>query len=126
MRSKRFRYEYVQLVRVIDGDTVVVDIDLGMGVWVRGETLRLYGLNAPEMNTERGRTAKTFLEQLLDGAKLEIETFRNLRTAVDKREKYGRYVALLLISRNAGEIVNANEVLLKAGHAVPYMETESV
>lgn len=39
----------VEIQKVIDGDTYVVDIDLGLSVWVRGERIRLYGVNTPEI-----------------------------------------------------------------------------
>lgn len=39
-------------MRVIDGDTVVLDIDLGFDTWLRNQTIRLYGLNTPEITGE--------------------------------------------------------------------------
>ena len=45
-------YEYnVKVVKVIDGDTVDVDIDLGFGVWLHKERVRLYGIDTPESRT---------------------------------------------------------------------------
>ena len=45
-------YEYnVKVVKVIDGDTVDVDIDLGFGVWIHKERVRLYGIDTPESRT---------------------------------------------------------------------------
>ena len=45
-------YEYnVKVVKVIDGDTVDVDIDLGFGVWLKKERLRLYAIDTPESRT---------------------------------------------------------------------------
>lgn len=45
-------YEYnCNIVRVVDGDTVDVDIDLGFGIWVRNERVRLYGIDTPESRT---------------------------------------------------------------------------
>ena len=125
MPNKRFRYEYVRVTRVVDGDTIVADIDLGFGVWVRGETMRLYGINTPEMNCERGRHAKAFLEEMLDGATVELSTFRNNRTNVDKREKYGRLLTVVWATKKPGIAVNVNQALLMAGHAVAFMDTES-
>ena len=41
-------YEYrCKILRVIDGDTVDVDIDLGFGVWMNKERIRLYGIDTP-------------------------------------------------------------------------------
>jgi endonuclease YncB( thermonuclease family) len=125
MPNKRFRYEYVHLARVVDGDTVVCDVDLGFGVWLRGEVFRLYGLNCPEMNCERGRHARAFLQEMLEGAQLELSTFKNNRTNVDKREKYGRHLAVVWATKKPGIAVNVNQALLMAGHAVAFMDTES-
>ena len=45
-------FEYkCKLVRVVDGDTVDVDIDLGFGVWLRKQRIRLYGIDTPESRT---------------------------------------------------------------------------
>ena len=45
-------YEYnCKMVRVVDGDTVDVDIDLGFGVWMRNQRIRMYGIDAPESRT---------------------------------------------------------------------------
>ena len=46
-------YDYMAtLVRVIDGDTVDCDIDLGFGVWLKNQRVRLYGINTPETRTK--------------------------------------------------------------------------
>jgi micrococcal nuclease len=45
-------YEYrIKIVKVIDGDTVDVDIDLGFGVWLKKERVRLFGIDTPESRT---------------------------------------------------------------------------
>ena len=45
-------YEYkCKIDRVVDGDTVDVDIDLGFGIWLRKERVRLYGIDTPECRT---------------------------------------------------------------------------
>ena len=45
-------YEYkCKMVRVVDGDTVDVDIDLGFGVWMRKQRIRMYGIDTPESRT---------------------------------------------------------------------------
>lgn len=107
------------LIRVIDGDTVVVVVDLGFEIAHR-ITLRLYGINAPEMHGESkdaGQAAKSFLISLMDNAHgLEVETYK------DKTGKYGRYLATLWTTRTDSMArENVNSAMLKAGHAVPYL-----
>lgn len=108
-------YEYrARVLRVIDGDTLEAEIDLGFRVFLRG-TLRLAGINAPEVHgpeRPRGLAATRHLEELLkqftpaDGSVL-------IRTEKDRTEKYGRYLAVLV----AGD-VNVNERLVADGSAV--------
>ncbi|SVE26486.1 uncharacterized protein METZ01_LOCUS479340, partial [marine metagenome] len=53
-------YEYnCKILRVVDGDTVDVDIDLGFGIWHHKERIRIYGLDAPESRT-RDKVEKVF------------------------------------------------------------------
>ena len=66
-------YEYrCKIVKIIDGDTVDVDIDLGFGVWLHKERIRLYGIDTPESRTrdleekKYGLAAKQFLTNMLD------------------------------------------------------------
>ena len=61
-------YEYkCKLVKVVDGDTVDVDIDLGFGVWLQNQRIRMYGIDAPESRTSDkvekvyGMAAKDFV-----------------------------------------------------------------
>ena len=65
-------YEYrCKVVRVVDGDTVDVDVDLGFGVWLKKERVRLLGIDTPESRTrdkvekQYGLAAKAFLKQVL-------------------------------------------------------------
>jgi micrococcal nuclease len=108
-------YEYsAVLVKVVDGDTMHVMVDLGMDIGVR-TTLRVYGINAPEMATAEGKAAKTwaiawFAENCPDGKFV-------IRTVKDKREKYGRYLATLVAPGGA----NFNEDIVAAGMAVVYL-----
>lgn len=110
-------YEYsARVLRVVDGDTVQLEVDLGFDVRQR-MTVRLYGINAPEMNTAEGKAAKLHLAMMIpEGTMLTLQTIK------DKREKYGRYLAILLAKLVAGgELVNINTKLVEDGHAVPYM-----
>ena len=66
-------YEYrCKVVKIIDGDTVDVDIDLGFGVWLHKERIRMFGIDTPESRTRDleekkfGLAAKQFLTDMLD------------------------------------------------------------
>ncbi|MBC8400051.1 MAG: thermonuclease family protein [Candidatus Marinimicrobia bacterium] len=107
-------YYRARVKSVYDGDTCTVDIDLGLRVWLKGEKLRLYGINAPELRgSERpeGLKSRDYLRSLIDGQDVLIETYR------DKRGKYGRYLAVIYIDRQ-GAWLNVNEELVKKGFAV--------
>ncbi len=87
-----------RIVRVIDGDTIVVDIDLGYGLWQVGEPLRLRGIDAAEINDPdpRLRALAKYQREWL-AAKLEVGkaySYSSYKTKQgDERDKYGRYVA---------------------------------
>ena len=85
-----FEYQS-KIVKVVDGDTVDVDIDLGFGVWLKKQRIRLYGIDTPESRTrdleekKYGLVAKTFVE-----THLPVGSIRTLTTVKDKTGKYGR------------------------------------
>jgi endonuclease YncB( thermonuclease family) len=98
---------------VVDGDTVYVGIDLGCNVAVN-ETIRLYGINCPEMKTDAGKQAKAwaigwFAQHCSAGRFV-------LATQLDKTEKFGR----LLGDIYAPDGAHLNADLVAAGMAVPY------
>jgi endonuclease YncB( thermonuclease family) len=87
-----------RIVRIIDGDTIVVDIDLGYGLWQVGEPLRLRGIDAAETNDPdpRLRALAKYQREWL-ASKLEVGraySYSSYKTkAGDERDKYGRFVA---------------------------------
>jgi len=107
-------FHYTATVQsVYDGDTCRVDIDLGLGIWVRNEKLRLVRINAPEMtgaDKARGTAARDFLRELIDGQDIIIESIK------DQRGKYGRYLAEIWLLQD-GCWININDALVTAGHA---------
>jgi micrococcal nuclease len=106
---RRFLYQ-ATIIRVVDGDGVVADVDLGFRITHR-ITARLYGINAPEMRTAAGPPAKGALAALVLGKQLEVETVR------DRTDKFGRM--LLTIYFDDGTSVN--DWLVTHGYAVPYL-----
>ncbi len=84
-------YTYKAFVeRVIDGDTVKVEIDLGFKIRMR-QTIRLKGLDCPEIGTPEGKAAKKFVEKQLEGS--EFITVRTTRS-----DKYDRYLGDVFLS----------------------------
>ena len=113
-------YEYrTKVVRVVDGDTVDVDIDLGFGVWLRKARVRLYGVDTPESRTrdkeekKYGLAAKAFLKKSLG-------TNPILKTTKDGKGKFGRILGEFLVEHPEATI-NINELLIDNHHAVRYM-----
>ena len=86
-------YEYnCKIVRIIDGDTVDVDIDLGFAVWLNKQRIRLFGVDTPESRTRDaeekkfGILAKNFVK-----GRLPVGSMQILRTRMDdSRGKFGR------------------------------------
>ena len=85
-------YEYsCKIVRVVDGDTVDVDIDLGFGIWMRNERIRLHGIDTPESRTrdleekKYGILAKEQVKYFLPEGSIQT-----LITVKDKAGKFGR------------------------------------
>ena len=107
-------FEYTaRITAVYDGDTVTADIDLGFGVWKRKETLRLWGINAPEMRgstLEKGRRSRDALRSKVLNLEVRIVTIK------DSQDKYGRYLALIYV-----DTLNINQWMLAQGLAVDYM-----
>ena len=101
-------YEYLaEVVDVHDGDTITVDIDLGFGVWARKQKIRLMGLNAPELATPDGALSRDFLNELVMGRTVIVQTKK------DRKEKYGRWLGTIWAGK-----VNVNELLLAKNLAV--------
>lgn len=123
------RWTYAaRIVHVHDGDTVRADIDLGCGVWLHGETLRLLGIQAPEVGgpgvtaaekVAGARATTALLELLLTGPTRDLPCY--VVTAKDTREGRGRYLARILLDRGGDiEPLDVGAELVRLGHATPY------
>jgi len=117
-------YNYnAKCVRVVDGDTIDAEIDLGFDVKIK-KRIRLAGINAPESRTRNkvekklGLAAKERLVDLMDGAAncFELES--------SEFGKYGRVIGKLHINKLSGKDtltqVCVNDLLVKEGYAVEY------
>ena len=118
-------YEYqCKIVRVVDGDTTDVDIDLGFGVWMKKQRVRFYGVDTPESRTSDkeekvyGFAAKHFVESYLPKDSRQV-----LRTRKDGVGKYGRILGEFLMEHEReGTVIQTtvNEELIKTHNAVKY------
>ena len=108
-----------KVVRVIDGDTVDVDIDLGFGIWQKNERVRIRGIDTPESRTRNkiekkfGLAAKAKLKSIL-GKITVLKTTIN-KKGVDMKGKFGRVLGDFL--QNDKSVA---KIMCETGHAVPY------
>jgi micrococcal nuclease len=111
-------YEYnCKIVRVIDGDTVDVDIDLGFDVCLKKQRIRLFGVDTPESRTRDavekkfGVMAKNFVK-----GRLPMGSKQVLRTRLDdSRGKFGRILGEFVM-----EDSTLNIILVATNNAVAY------
>lgn len=111
LMSKRFHYS-AKLVKVIDGDTIDVLVDLGFEIKMKMR-LRLSRIDTPEI---RGKERALGLK-----AKRELKNYlsKDLIISTEKRGKFGRYLAEVW-SINTGTWINVNDWLLTSKLAKPY------
>jgi micrococcal nuclease len=111
------------VVRVVDGDTVDVDIDLGFGVWLRKERVRMFGIDTPESRTrdleekKYGLAAKYYLKDMLGGEGSVV-----LKTQKDSTGKYGRILGELwkVDKNNIMDEKSVNDYMIQNHHAAAY------
>ena len=114
------------IVGVVDGDTVDCDIDLGFGVWLKNQRIRLYGINAPETRTKDLEEKKAGIEAKLRLIAMMSNKFL-LTTVKDKKGKYGRILGIINIpetkqlDKNGKKtkhiFIDINKKLVEEGHA---------
>ena len=114
-----YEYHVKKVTKVVDGDTIDVDIDLGFDISFSSR-VRLAGIDTPESRTtdkyekELGLEVKKKLGELIANAKSIV-----IRTEkIDSSEKYGRILGWLYLD---GEPVSVNEALVAGGYAWGYM-----
>jgi micrococcal nuclease len=111
-------YKYnVKIKKVIDGDTVDVDIDLGFGVWLHKERVRIMGIDTPESRTRDkveklfGLASKEKLKELLPLSSMQVLVVGEY----DAKGKFGRILGDFEI-----EDTKVTDILIEEGHAVAY------
>lgn len=114
-------YEYrAKINRVVDGDTVDVDIELGFGVVLSDERVRIMGIDTPESRTRDkiekvfGLAAKARLKELL--GKTAILQTQISKNGEDMKGKFGRVLGDFVCSD--GRMVT--DIMIEEGHCVPY------
>tara|TARA_B100000029_G_C17149118_1_gene805329 strand:+ start:231 stop:674 length:444 start_codon:yes stop_codon:yes gene_type:complete len=119
-------YEYkTRIVKVIDGDTVDVDIDLGFGIWMKDERVRIMGIDTPESRTRDkvekkfGLAAKARLKSLLRKEAV-LKTLVN-KDGEDMKGKFGRILGDFICYDGANDRqTTVTQILIQEGHAVRY------
>ena len=111
-------YKYrVDVTRVVDGDTVDVDIDLGFGMTYKKQRVRLYGIDTPESRTrdlvekKYGKAAKKFLQEKIESA--EVVTLYS-----HDKGKFGRSLGERFIDGSSD--LSLNQLMINNYHAVAY------
>jgi len=106
-----------KVVRIVDGDTIRLDIDLGFDIILRNQSVRLYKVDTPECRTRdlkekaAGLLAKDIVQDLIAiGERVFI------RTKLDTKGKFGRLLGTIITTDN----ININEHLIDNNYAVEY------
>jgi micrococcal nuclease len=109
----------------VDGDTADVDIDLGFGIVLTDERVRLMGIDTPESRTSDkvedlfGELAKARLKELIAGKSGPILKTQINKDGEDMKGKFGRILGDFEVEKD-GERRMATDVLIEEGHAVAY------
>lgn len=103
---------YASVLRVIDGDTLHVSLDLGFHVHTN-QTIRLARVNAHEMTEPRGIVARAYVMNLIAQSAL-------IRVTSTKQEKYGRWLAEVELKAKTTDAdwLNLADDLVRHSHAV--------
>tara|TARA_R100000149_G_scaffold65623_1_gene40778 strand:+ start:168 stop:572 length:405 start_codon:yes stop_codon:yes gene_type:complete len=108
-------YEYKATIRrIVDGDTVDVDIDLGFDTWLHNQRIRLYGIDTPECRTRNkrekahGLLAKEYVQEAL-------VVGRTYALTTKEKGKFGRFLGEFKTGKGL-----ITKLLVKEGLAVPY------
>ncbi|MBN86880.1 MAG: nuclease [Dehalococcoidia bacterium] len=106
-------YEYRAYVRKIyDGDTITADIDLGFGIVLHNQKIRLLRINAPEIRgeqREKGLVSRDALRNKISNKWIKVKTQK------DKKGKYGRWLGELWLEEEC-----INDWLVSEGLAEIY------
>jgi len=114
-----------KILKIVDGDTVDVDIDLGFGIVLTDERVRIMGIDTPESRTADkvekifGTASKNRLKQLLDKEAILVTTID--KGGEDMKGKFGRVLGdFKCYYAPEDREATVSEILIKEGHAVAY------
>lgn len=114
-----YEYRVKKVLKVVDGDTIDVDLDLGFNISFT-QRVRLAGIDTPESRTT-DKYEKTLGLEVKDKLKKAIESAKTviIRTELpDSTEKYGRILGWVFLDGNA---ISINQILIDEGYAWSYM-----
>jgi micrococcal nuclease len=109
-----YRYN-VKVTRIVDGDTVDVDIDLGFGMTYKKQRVRMMGIDTPESRTRDleekfyGKQSKAHLETILAEGDIQLQSH--------DKGKFGRILGELFVGSSTYSV---NQQMIDEYHAVPY------
>jgi len=110
-----YRYK-VYVTRVVDGDTVDVDVDLGFGMIYKKQRVRMMGIDTPESRTRDleekfyGKASKAHLQSILAEGDIELQSHG--------KGKFGRILGELFVGSSSYSV---NQQMIDEYHAVPYL-----
>lgn len=103
-------HEYrAKITKIVDGDTIKCDIDLGFSTILANQTIRLYGIDTPESRTRDkeekyyGKLSAAFLQD-----KCPKGSYITLRTHLDKKGKFGRILGEIIVDN-----INLNQQMIE-------------
>jgi micrococcal nuclease len=115
-------WEYrCKIVHIVDGDTVDVDIDLGFGIELKDERVRIMGIDTPESRTtdliekQFGLAAKARCKELLPVGSTQILMSELNKEGEDMKGKFGRILGDFKLGKES-----YTETMIQEGHAVRY------
>lgn len=106
-----------KILRVVDGDTIDIDIDLGFGVWLHRERVRVVGIDTPESRTRDlvektfGLAAKARVKSLCPVGSMQILKCEEY----DAKGKFGRILGDFILDDGT-----LSDIMVSEGHAVAY------
>ena len=110
-------YYKVDILRVVDGDTVDVRLDLGFNVWHKCR-VRMVGINAPESRTRDLEEKKKALLQK-NILKYIRKSDNDIQMQSEGKGKYGRVLGVFFWDKGKTP-TNVNQLMIKEGHATSY------